>query len=157
MIRSAELHEMSLVRKLFLEYAQSLGFSLCFQGFQQELDDLPGKYGPPRGKLLLACDGETVMGVVALRPLDENTAEMKRLYTRPDYRGRKLGRQLAEAIIEQARQLGYQSIKLDTVPTMVEARKLYESMGFKEIEPYYNNEGKSICMELPLTSDQHQR
>lgn len=158
MIRSAELHEMPLVRTLFLEYAQSLGFSLCFQGFQQELDDLPGRYGPPRGSLLLACDGNSVMGVVALRALDENSAEMKRLYIRPEYRGRKLGRRLAEAIIEQARQLGYRSIKLDTVPTMVEARKLYESMGFIEIPPYYNNqECHSICMELPLTSDLDQR
>jgi len=157
MIRAAQEHEMPLVRTLFLEYAQSLGFSLCFQGFQTELDELPGRYGPPRGQLLLAFDGDDAMGVVALRVLDENTAEMKRLYVRPAYRGRKLGRQLAQAIIDEAKQLGFQSIKLDTVRTMVEARKMYESMGFREIAPYYDNQGKSTCMELPLTSDLDQR
>ncbi|MBL8821506.1 MAG: GNAT family N-acetyltransferase [Planctomycetia bacterium] len=157
MIRAAQEHEIALVRTLFLEYAQSLGFSLCFQGFQLELDELPGRYGPPRGQLLLAFNGDDAMGVVALRTLDENTAEMKRLYVRPEYRGRKLGRHLAQAIIDEARQLGFQSIKLDTVPTMVEARKMYESMGFAEIAPYYDNQGKSICMELPLTSDLDQR
>lgn len=157
MIRAAQEHEIPMVRTLFLEYAQSLGFSLCFQGFQTELDELPGRYGPPRGQLLLAYEGDDVLGVVALRALDGKTAEMKRLYVRPAYRGRKLGRQLAQAIIDEARQLGYRSIKLDTVPTMVEARKMYESMGFTEVAPYYKNEGKSICMELPLTSDLDQR
>lgn len=151
MIRAAHPDEMHLVCQLFLEYAGSLGFSLCFQGFQQELDELPGRYGAPDGSLLLAWENDEAVGVVGLRLLDAGSAEMKRLYVRPDQRGKKIGRLLTEAIIAEAKQLGYSSIKLDTVPTMKEARKLYVELGFEVIPAYYDNsECESICMELPF-------
>jgi len=154
MIRPAHVDEMHLVRQLFLEYAQSLGFSLCFQGFQQELDELPGKYAPPDGTLLLAWEDEEAVGVVGLRRLDAHSAEMKRLYVRPDQRGKKVGRQLAEAIIGEAKRLGYSSIKLDTVPTMKEARQLYVELGFVTIPAYYDNSAcDSICMEKQITPE----
>ncbi len=153
-IRPANFDEMHLVRQLFLEYAHSLGFSLCFQGFQQELDELPGKYAPPDGTLLLAWENEEAVGVVGLRRLDEYSAEMKRLYVRPDQRGKKLGRQLAESIIGEAKRLGYSSIKLDTVPAMKEARQLYVELGFVTIPAYYDNSAcDSICMEKQITPE----
>jgi len=154
MIRTAQPEDIPLVRELFLEYAQSLGFSLCFQGFQQELDELPGKYGPPDGTLLLAWEGGEVAGVVGLRRLHATDSEIKRLYVRPDQRGKKLGRQLAMAVIKEAARLGYQSIKLDTVPTMKEARQLYIDLGFEVIPAYYDNhELASICMEKQITPE----
>ena len=154
MIRPAHVDEMHLVRQLFLEYAQSLGFSLCFQGFQQELDELPGKYTPPDGTLLLAWENDDAVGLVGLRRLDAHSAEMKRLYVRPDQRGKKVGRQLAEAIIGEAKRLGYSSIKLDTVPTMKEARQLYVELGFVTIPAYYDNSAcDSICMEKQITPE----
>lgn len=153
MIRTVRPEEMHLVRQLFLEYAQSLGFSLCFQGFQQELDDLPGKYAPPDGTLLLAWEAGEAVGVVGLRRFDSTSSEMKRLYVRPDQRGKKLGRQLTQAIIQKAAMLGYHSIKLDTAPTMRAARQLYFDLGFIEVPPYYDNrELNSICMEKKITS-----
>ncbi|HQR08023.1 MAG TPA: GNAT family N-acetyltransferase [Gemmatales bacterium] len=154
MIRAAQAEEMHLVCQLFLEYAQSLGFSLCFQGFQQELDELPGKYALRNGSLLLAWENDVAVGVVGLRRFDRHSAEMKRLYVRPDQRGKKLGRQLAEAIIAEAKRLGYSSIKLDTVPTMKEARQLYVDLGFVTIPAYYeNSECESICMEKQITPE----
>src|SRR6201997_961318 len=107
--------EIELIRELFLEYAQSLGFSLCFQNFDKELAGLPGDYAPPEGRLLLATYEDRLAGCVALHPLESQICEMKRLYLRPQFRGKGLGRALADQIITEARQIGYQRIRLDTV------------------------------------------
>ena len=128
------------VRRLFVAYAASLGFSLCFQGFDAELAALPGAYAPPSGVLLLArrSDGEAV-GCGALRRLDEHTCEMKRLYVTPEGRGAGVGRRIAEALVAEARRLGYATMRLDTVASMAEARALYASLGFVETPPYCAN------------------
>jgi ribosomal protein S18 acetylase RimI-like enzyme len=130
---------MNFVREIFMEYAGSLSVDLCFQGFDLELQELPGEYAPPRGALLLAFVNHQVAGCCALRPLDSadtpNASEMKRLYVRPAFRGLGLGRLLAEA----ARRHGYSSIFLDTLDEMETARALYEDLGFEEIPPYYHN------------------
>src|SRR5262245_12205367 len=112
------------VRDLFLEYGESLGFNTCFGGFEQELVSLPGIYAPPRGCLLLAKDGAEVAGCVGVKPLDETRCEMKRLFVRPRFRRTGVGRRLAQAAIECARDSGYSAIYLDTLPTMIEARAL---------------------------------
>jgi len=139
-------------RELFLEYAQSLGFSLCFQDFDKELAGLPGDYAPPQGRLLLAEFEGQLAGCVALRPRESGICEMKRLYLRPQFRGRGLGRVLAERIIAEARQTGYQRMRLDTVePVMKDAVAMYRKLGFKDIPPYCANpmEG-AMYMELEL-------
>jgi putative acetyltransferase len=123
------------VRLLFHEYAASLPFALDFQDFDREVADLPGAYAPPRGALLLAPEA----GCVGLRPIDETTCEMKRLYVRPTARGTGLGRRLAEAVIAEARRLAYERMRLDTVPGMDSAQSLYERLGFREIAPYRPN------------------
>jgi ribosomal protein S18 acetylase RimI-like enzyme len=144
--------QITQARELFLEYAQSLGFSLCFQSFDQELAALPGDYAPPEGCLLLAeLDGQ-LAGCVALHKLEDTVCEMKRLYLRPDFRGKGLGRVLAEAVIAQARAIGYRRMRLDTVePVMMSAVAMYRRLGFREIAPYRPNpiEG-AIYMELTL-------
>ena len=127
------------VRLLFQEYAASLGHSLCFQGFAEELATLPGKYAPPDGRLLVGqCDGQPV-ACVALRKFAEGICEMKRLYVRPAFRGRGFARQLARAAIDAAREAGYRAIKLDTLASMTAAVRLYESLGFRRTAAYYDN------------------
>ena len=143
-------------RTLFVEYAESLGFSLCFQNFDQELKGLPGAYAPPDGRLLLAVENDQLAGCIALRKLGDKVCEMKRLFVRPACRATGLGRFLAESIIDEARQLGYTHMRLDTVPgKMDKAIALYQSIGFVEIEPYCQNpvEGAKF-MELKLANNQ---
>jgi putative acetyltransferase len=135
--------ELDDVRAIFREYAEGLGVDLCFQNFEEELAGLPGEYAPPRGALFLArLDGE-VAGSCALRPMDNadypNAAEMKRLYVRRRFRGLGLGRQLAEAALDAARQAGYGCVLLDTLDDMEAARALYQDLGFEDIPPYYHN------------------
>jgi putative acetyltransferase len=159
--------QISQARELFLEYAQSLGFSLCFQNFEQELANLPGHYAPPSGRLLLAEYESQLAGCVALHRLelsqlelpqlelsqpDEGVCEMKRLYLRPQFRGKGLGRALADRIIAEAREIGYSSIRLDTVePAMREAVAMYRKLGFREIAPYCKNPiAGALYMELQL-------
>lgn len=135
--------EMLAVRELFVEYAEALGVDLCFQNFAAELATLPGDYRAPMGALLLARVNGHLAGCCALRPLEgvdyTNASEMKRLFTRPDFRGLGLGRELVEATLIFARQAGYACVLLDTLSDMEAARALYEDLGFEEIPPYYHN------------------
>lgn len=140
------------VRTLFNEYAESLGFSLCFQSFEVELAKLPWEYAPPSGRLLLARSGAVAAGCVAMHKLEEEICEMKRLYVRPRFRGTGLGRRLAEEIIAQAREIGYRRMRLDTVVSVMgRAVELYRVLGFREITPYRENPIPSaLYMELEL-------
>lgn len=151
-IQAETPEEINQVRSLFLEYSEGLGISLCFQNFEKELIELPGAYAPPDGRLLLAISNERIAGCVGLRRLGEGVCEMKRLYVRPEFRGLKIGRALAIHLIEEASALGYGVMRLDTLPfRMDDAIKLYRFLGFREIEPYYDNpvEG-ALFMELRL-------
>src|SRR5215203_3707100 len=131
--------ELPAVRELFREYETSLNVDLCFQGFEEELATLPGKYSRPNGGIWLAVDDDKIAGCVALRPLDADRAEMKRLFVRPAFRGSGVGRKLVEHVMREAATVGYRRICLDTLPTMTGAIALYRSLGFAEIEPYYEN------------------
>lgn len=139
-------------RELFLEYAQSLSFSLCFQDFDRELAELPGDYAPPEGRLLLAEYEGQLAGCVALHKLDPKVCEMKRLYLRPEFRGKRIGLALAERLMSEARQIGYHKMRLDTVePVMKDAVALYRKLGFKEVAPYRPNPiAGARYMELEL-------
>jgi putative acetyltransferase len=144
--------QIAQARELFLEYAQSLGFDLCFQSFDKELAELPGDYAPPEGRLLLAECESQLAACVALHKLSSGVCEMKRLYLRPQFRGQGLGRALADRIIAEARQVGYQLMRLDTVePVMKDAVAMYRKLGFKDIAPYRPNPiAGAMYMELQL-------
>jgi len=150
--QAESLQQIAQARELFLEYAQSLGFSLCFQNFDKELASLPGDYAPPDGRLLLAERDDQLAGCVALHKLEVEICEMKRLYLRPQFRGKGLGRVLADRIIAEARQIGYQRMRLDTVePVMKDAVAMYRKIGFREIVPYCKNPiAGALYMELEL-------
>ncbi len=138
-------------RRLFREYQRSLGVDLCFQNFEKELANLPGAYAPPKGRLYVARNGDALVGCIALRPLEGDACEMKRLYVRSQARGSGLGRRLARLVIEEAQRIGYERMRLDTLPSMTSAIGLYRDLGLVEIAPYYVNpvEG-ALFMELRL-------
>ncbi len=142
---------LNYIRRFFIEYNDSLGIDLSFQDFEKELRELPGDYVPPNGRLLLAVYDKHVAGCVGLRKIAERICEMKRLYVKPGFRGKGISRKLAVTVIEEARKIGYVSMRLDTLPWMEEAIALYRSLGFKSIEPYrYNPIKGAVFIELVL-------
>ena len=151
-IQASTPEHFQLVRELFREYEAWLNLDLCFQGFEKELAGLPGAYALPAGGLLLAFEDDKLAGCVALRRLSGDVCEMKRLFLRAQFHGRGLGRELAERIIEEARTIGYQAMRLDTLSEqMGNAIALYRALGFREIEPYYENPVPgALFMELDL-------
>ena len=152
-VQAQSENEIEQVRELFDEYVAWLGINLCFQNYDKEVASLPGEYAPPRGRLLLAlAEDGAVAGCAALRDLENGVAEMKRLFVRPAFRGQRLGWQLAETIVDEARTLGYEQIRLDTLPgKMDQAIAMYRVLGFKDIAPYYNNPvAGAAFMELKL-------
>ena len=153
-IRPAKLpDELRTVRALLREYEAEMAIDLRFQGFEQELASLPGDYAPPRGALLVAEVDDAIAGCVALRPLDADACEMKRLYARPAFRGQGVGRALAAAVIVEARRIGYTRMRLDTLPVMIEAQALYQRLGFADIPPYRENPVPGVrYLELTLTA-----
>jgi len=147
----------AIARQLIEEYAAWLEFKLCFQGFEEEMQSMPGKYAPPAGRLLLALWDGKPAGVIALRPLEEaGLCEMKRLYVRPEFRGHHIGRVLAKQIIREAAEIGYSRMRLDTVAGQMDsAIAMYRELGFKETDPYYRTPvGHTLFMELALTRTQ---
>ncbi|HZI29302.1 MAG TPA: GNAT family N-acetyltransferase [Gemmatimonadaceae bacterium] len=143
--------DLAAIRQLFQEYADSLGVDLNYQGFDREVRELPGDYAPPAGALLLARHDHDIVGCVGVRPFDERTAEMKRLYVRPSGRGLGLGRTLAEAAITFARDAGFERMRLDTLPQMQRAQALYRTLGFVSIDPYrFSAVPGTVYMELLL-------
>lgn len=132
-------NQLDEIRQLFREYANSLEIDLCFQDFEEELDSLPGKYAEPDGRLYIALFDDKVAGCIALRRYDDNRAELKRLFVRNGYRGLGISKRLIQRIIQDALDIGYHSILLDTLDTMKPAINLYSSFGFDEIESYYDN------------------
>ncbi len=144
----AELHA---VRRLFSAYAEELGVDLCFQGFDAELAELPGRYGPPRGRLVVGYDGDEAIACVGLRDLGDGVSEIKRMYVAPAHRGARLGRRLATMMIADARALGYAKVRLDTLATLTPALQLYGSLGFRRIDAYYANPHADVVyLELDL-------
>ena len=143
--------QIETIRSLFVEYQQWLNFSLCFQGFDQELATLPGKYSNPNGRLYIAEHEGSIAGCIALRPIDERVCEMKRLFVREAFRGKGIGKILTEQIISDAKKIGYHVMKLDTLQRMETARSLYKKLGFAVIPAYYNNPlDEVVYMELLL-------
>ncbi|HEY3250180.1 MAG TPA: GNAT family N-acetyltransferase [Ignavibacteria bacterium] len=145
-------NDIAEIKKLFIEYAESLNFDLCFQGFDKELNSLPGKYSPPEGFLLLAELNNKIAGCIALRKLERDICEMKRLYVRPEFRGHNIGKLLCDELIKKAKSKGYKKMRLDTIShQMRSAIKLYKSYGFYEIPAYYHNPQEGVIfMELEL-------
>ena len=153
MVNATKKNQVDIAANLFREYQSFLGVDLCFQGFEEELAGLPGKYADPYGAILLAQYKDEFIGCVAVRPINESTCEMKRLYVKPQFQGLKAGRLLAEQIIYQAKALGYQKMQLDTLERLQAALKLYESLGFKRINPYYENPlDEVVYLELDLNN-----
>ena len=136
--------QIDTVRALFREYAEATGHCECFDGFAEEVAGLPGQYAPPTGQLLLAEVDSQPAGCVALRTLDVGICEMKRLYVRPESRGGGLGRRLAEAVLAEARRIGYRAMRLDTLPSMAAARALYQTLGFRAIPRYNDNPSEGV-------------
>ncbi len=150
-VDAASPSDVGLARGLFREYQRAIGVDLCFQGFEEELRALPGAYSRPKGRLLLGLDGEEPAGCGALRPIAPGIAELKRMWVRPPFRGRHLGRTIAEALLAAARAEGYRTARLDTLDSMREARALYRSLGFREIPAYYANPlPGAVYMEIAL-------
>ncbi len=142
----------NLARELFLEYADWLAIDLCFQGFDKELATLPGDYAPPSGRLLLALADDGPAGCMALWPLAADTAELKRLYVREDWRGRGIGRRLVERLLDEARHIGYARVRLDSLPTMTSTTALYRSVGFVPCKRYYDSPlAETVFMELVVS------
>jgi len=154
-IEATTKEHMDNARALFREYEEYLDVDICFQGFERELKELPGPYAPPGGCLLLAMEGNRAVGCVAVRPLGNDMCEMKRLYVRPEFHGRGYGRLLVEEIIGRAENIGYRAMRLDTLSSLKQAMRLYESFGFRKIEPYYENPlADVVYWELDLGEDQ---
>jgi ribosomal protein S18 acetylase RimI-like enzyme len=151
-VQAQDARHIADARELFLEYAQSLNFSLCFQGFEKELAGLAGDYGAPDGRLLLAYAGDCAAGCVALHKLEDGICEMKRLYVPPRFRGMRIGHALVERILADARNIGYTRMRLDTVePVMGDAVRMYRALGFREIPPYRANPvAGALYMQLEL-------
>jgi len=146
----SEMH-LDCIRKLFREYVASLGFELDFQDYEKEFTELPGEYAPPDGRLILALVEREPVGCIGIRKIDETTCEMKRMYVKPGFRGKGIGRRLAGIVIEEARKIGYKTMRLDIIASMKEAISLYRSLGFREIAPYrYNPIERATFMELKL-------
>jgi len=143
--------ELETARSLFQEYAACLGDDVCLQGFGKELAGLPGQYARPHGRLLLASVDDQMAGCVALRRLEPEVCEMKRLYVRPEYRGLGVGRELTQTITTESRAAGYRRLRLDTLPSMMSALALYRRLGFREIPPYGDNRAEgAVYLELQL-------
>jgi putative acetyltransferase len=156
-LQAENAEHIAAARQLIEEYAAWLEFNLCFQGFEEEMQSLQGKYAPPAGRLLLALWDGKPAGVIALRPLEETEiCEMKRLYVRPEFRGHNIGRLLAQQVIREAAEIGYSRMRLDTVRGKMDAAiAMYRELGFKEIDPYYHTPiGNMLFMELALTRSQ---
>ena len=159
-VEAISAEDITHISRLFRAYAGWLNVDLCFQDFEEELATLPGKYAPPRGRLLLAKARGDVAGCVGLRPLDDDICEMggicemKRLWVEPGFGGRGIGRGLAEAIVDAGRELGYRAMRLDTMPKRLKAAgHIYDTLGFKEIPDYYHNPLDGVVMyELALSS-----
>lgn len=150
-IQALTCEQIADARTLFREYAATLGFDLGFQDFNKELAGLPGEYAPPPGRLFLVYVDDALAGCAALRAMEEGICEMKRMYMRPRFRGLGVGRRLAVKCIEEARIIGYRTMRLDTISTMTEAIALYRALGFVEIPSYrFNPVPGALYMELEL-------
>lgn len=138
-IIEADYADLAQIAEMFREYQQLIGVDLCFQGFEEELANMPGKYAPPTGAIFIAVDEADLIGCVAIRPLSQQQAELKRLYVKPAWHGQGIGKQLFESAMTRAQSIGYDSIVLDTLESMQSARRLYQTYGFREIDCYYHN------------------